>query len=371
MGRVMSVLGGIETRVLNVGTLIGAGLIGPMRPDHLVRFGKLYLSWGPTAALGYAIQAMRRPDETAVIDELGALTFEEVHRRANSLAHELADEGVGEGDRVGVMVRNHRGFVEATVALSKLGAHCLYLNTSFAGPQITDVVNREEAVAIIYDQEFGNLVADAAEGRKTYLSWEDPEAGDTNGEVPSADDSLEHLIALGDPADPVPPSEPGKTVILTSGTTGTPKGASRQSPTSLDPAAALLSKIPIKAGEVTMVAAPLFHAWGFARFVVGMGMGSTLVLRRKFDPEQTLAATAEHRATALVVVPVMLQRILEVPEEVRDRYALRALRVIAVSGSALPGQLATATMDAFGDIVYNLYGSTEVAWATIATPEDL
>ena len=102
-----------------------------------------------------------------------------------------------------------------------------------------------------------------------------------------------------------------------------------------------------------------------------MGLGSTIVLRRKFDPEQTLAATAEHRATALVVVPVMLQRILELPEEVRDRYDVRPLRVIAVSGSALPGPLATATMEALGDVVYNLYGSTEVAWATIATPEDL
>src|SRR5215212_1168826 len=371
MRRLMSLLTGIETRVLNVGTLISSGLIRPMRPDHLVRFGRLYLAWGPTPALGYMVGALTRGDETAVIDELGALTFDEMNRRTNALAHAWADVGINEGDRVAVMCRNHRGFIDATVALSKLGAHCLYLNTSFAGPQITDVVNREEATAIVYDQEFGNLIADAAEGRRTYLAWQDPEAGEPDGEVPDVDDSLEHLIRRGDPTDPVPPSEPGKTVILTSGTTGTPKGASRQSPTSLDPAAALLSKIPIKAGEVTMVAAPLFHAWGFAHFVLGMGMGSTLVLRRKFDPEQTLAATAEHRATALVVVPVMLQRILEVPEEVRDRYDLRALRVIAVSGSALPGQLATATMDAFGDIVYNLYGSTEVAWGTIATPEDL
>jgi acyl-CoA synthetase (AMP-forming)/AMP-acid ligase II len=367
----MSLLTGIETRVLNVGTLISSGLVRPMRPDHLLRFGRLYLAWGPTPALGYMVGALTRGDETAVIDELGALTFEEMNRRTNALAHAWADVGINEGDRVAVMCRNHRGFIDATVALSKLGAHCLYLNTSFAGPQITDVVNREEVMAIVYDQEFGNLIADAAEGRRTYLAWQDPEGGEGDGEVPDVDDSLEHLIRRGDPTDPVPPSEPGKTVILTSGTTGTPKGASRQSPTSLDPAAALLSKIPIKAGEVTMVAAPLFHAWGFAHFVLGMGMGSTLVLRRKFDPEQTLAATAEHRATALIVVPVMLQRILEVPEEVRDRYDLRALRVIAVSGSALPGRLATATMDAFGDIVYNLYGSTEVAWATIATPEDL
>jgi acyl-CoA synthetase (AMP-forming)/AMP-acid ligase II len=391
MAEAMKLLSGIETRVLNVGTLLSSGLIRPMRPDHLIRFGRLYLAWGPTPALGYMVGELARPDETAVIDELGALTFKEMNRRTNALAHALADEGVGEGDRVAVMCRNHRGFIDATVALSKLGAHCLYLNTSFAGPQITDVVKREEATAIIYDQEFTNLVADAAEGRKTYLAWQDPEGGGDNGSRttdaaaskasqdgerrpsgrPDVDDSLEHLIRRGDPSDPVPPSEPGRTVILTSGTTGTPKGASRQSPTSLDPAAALLSKIPLHAGEVTMIAAPLFHAWGFAHFVLAMGLGSTIVLRRKFDPEQTLAATAEHRATALVVVPVMLQRILELPEEMRDRYDLRALRVIAVSGSALPGSLATAAMDAFGDIVYNLYGSTEVAWATIATPEDL
>jgi fatty-acyl-CoA synthase len=367
----MRLLSGIETRVLNVGTLISSGLIRPMRPDHLVRFGRMYLAWGPTPALGYMVGALTRGDETAVIDELGALTFAEMNERTNALAHALADDGIGEGDRVAVMCRNHRGFIDATVALSKLGAHCLYLNTSFAGPQITDVVKREDATAIIYDQEFTNLVAEAAEGRKTYLAWLDVEGGEGNGEVVHVDDSLDHLIRRGDPSDPVPPSEPGRTVILTSGTTGAPKGASRQSPTSLDPAASLLSKIPLKAGEVTMIAAPLFHAWGFAHFVLAMGMGSTIVLRRKFDPEQTLAATAEHRATTLVVVPVMLQRILELPEEVRDRYDLRALRVIAVSGSALPGPLATAAMDAFGDIVYNLYGSTEVAWATIATPEDL
>ena len=365
----MKLLTGIETRVLNVGTLISSGLIRPMRPDHLVRIGRLYLTWGPTPALGYLAASFTRPDDTALIDELGALTFAEVNRRTNALAHALADDGIGEGDRVAVMCRNHRGFVDATVALSKLGAHCLYLNTSFAGPQISDVVKREDASAIVYDQEFTDLVADAAEGRKTYVAWEEVD-GDDDDAI-EIDDSLEHLIRRGDPSDPVPPGEPGRTVILTSGTTGTPKGATRQSPTSVEPAAALLSKIPLHEGEVTMIAAPLFHAWGFAHFVLGILFGSTLVLRRRFDPEQTLAATAEHRASALVVVPVMLQRILELPEDVRDRYDLRALRVIAVSGSALPGPLATATMDAFGDIVYNLYGSTEVAWATIATPEDL
>ena len=120
-----------------------------------------------------------------------------------------------------------------------------------------------------------------------------------------------------------------------------------------------------------MIAAPLFHAWGFAHFTLGMALSSTLVLKRKFDPEATLSLTAQHECTALVVVPVMLQRILELDDEVLERYDLSHVRAVPVSGSALPGSLSERWMDHFGDNLYNLYGSTEVAWATIATPEDL
>jgi acyl-CoA synthetase (AMP-forming)/AMP-acid ligase II len=270
------------------------------------------------------------------------------------------------------MCRNHRGFIDATVACSKLGANALYLNTAFAGPQITDVVDREKPVALIYDAEFEELVHDAGVRRKRFIGWPGTHAEGVGrgGEKPK-DPLLEDLIAQGDPADVVPPSEKGRVVILTSGTTGTPKGASRKQPESLDPAAALFSKIPLRARETTTIAAPMFHSWGFAHFTLGMGLSSTLVMRRKFDPEATLSLTAQHEATALVVVPVMLQRILELPIETIQKYDLSALRVIAASGSALPGELAIKTMDAFGEVLYNLYGSTEVAWATIATPEDL
>ncbi len=120
-----------------------------------------------------------------------------------------------------------------------------------------------------------------------------------------------------------------------------------------------------------MIAAPLFHAWGFAHLSLAMLLSDTVVLQRRFDPEGTLRTIAEQRATALVVVPVMLQRMLELPLEKLSAYDVSSLRVIAVSGSALPGPLAGRVMDAFGEKLYNLYGSTEVAWATIATPEDL
>jgi fatty-acyl-CoA synthase len=345
-------------------TLLGAGIVTPVRPDKLLRIGLALQRFGPTPAAGYTSAAIRYPNEPAVIDELGTLTFEELHRRTNALAHALSDAGVLEGDGVAIMCRNHRGFIDATVACSKLGAHALYLNTAFAGPQITDVVKRESPRAIVFDQEFGDLVHDAAVRRKRFIAWHD-------GDSPIDDPILEDLIVQGDPSDVVAPSEPGRTVILTSGTTGTPKGASRGQPDTLEPAAALLSKIPLHARETTMVAAPMFHSWGFAHFSIGLGLSSTLVLRRKFDPEGTLSATAQHRATALAVVPVMLQRILELPEETIQRYDISSLRVIAASGSQLSPELSKRVMDVFGDILYNLYGSTEVAWAAIATPQDM
>jgi fatty-acyl-CoA synthase len=160
-------------------------------------------------------------------------------------------------------------------------------------------------------------------------------------------------------------------VILTSGTTGTPRGASRHQPRSLDPAAAFFSRIPLRARETTLIAAPLFHSWGYGHFTMGLALSSTLVLQRRFEPEATLAAIATWRPSALVVVPIMLTRILELGPETISRYDTSSLRVIAVSGSALPGELALHVMDTFGDILYNLYGTTEVAWATIASPAQL
>ncbi|MDQ3871603.1 MAG: AMP-binding protein [Chloroflexota bacterium] len=353
----------VGDRIHTVRTLAEAGVLRPLRPDKVVGIGRALRRFGPTPAAGYAASAIRHPDRTAIVDELGSLSFGDVHRRTNALAHALADRGVVEGDGMAIMCRNHRGFVEATVAGSKLGVDALYLNTSFAGPQITEVVKRENPRAIVFDEEFSELVEDAARRRKRFIAW--------HGEGKLSDPTLDQLTEEGDPEDVVAPAERGKAVILTSGTTGAPKGASRSQPKSLDPAAVLLSKIPLRSREPTMLAAPLFHSWGFAHFSLGLSLGSTLVLRRKFDPEETLSATAQHRCTTLVVVPVMVQRILELPPETIDRYDLSALRVIAISGSALSPSLAQRAMDRFGDVLYNLYGSTEVAWAAIATPEDM
>jgi fatty-acyl-CoA synthase len=160
-------------------------------------------------------------------------------------------------------------------------------------------------------------------------------------------------------------------VLLTSGTTGTPKGAPRDMALSLALPGGYLSKIPLRSGRTVVLAAPAFHAWGLLSSMLSLGLGNTLVVARRATPEWTLDALEKHRADALVTVPILLSRFLEQGEdEIRAR-DLSALRVIAVSGSALPVDLANRTMNLLGDVLYNLYGSTEVAYATIATPADM
>jgi acyl-CoA synthetase (AMP-forming)/AMP-acid ligase II len=358
----------LSTKALTVRTLVACGMFGPTRPDKLVRSIKAIKDWGPTTAAGFTASAIRYPNDAAIIDEAGTLTFAEVHRRTNALAHAWSDEGFVEGDNVALLCRNHRGFVEAMVACSKLGAHALFLNTAFAAPQLADVCAREQPRALVYDEEFEQLIAGAAQGARRFVARMDSPDG---GRLPAGADLLETLIERGDPRDVVVPATKGKIVILTSGTTGTPKGANRKQPETLDPIAGLLEKIPLRARERTLIAAPLFHSWGLAHFILAIGLSSTLVLRRRFDPQDTLSAIDEYGATALIAVPVMLQRILELGPKTVSRYDTGSLRVIAASGAELPGELATRVMDTFGDVLYNLYGSTEVAWATVATPEDL
>lgn len=348
-----------EARVLRE-----AGILEPMRPDKALKIGTTFLRWGASPATGIATAAIHHPHEIAIVDERGALSFERLHRRSNALANALSAElGIGPRDGVGIMCRNHRGFIEATLAAAKLGASALYLNTMFAGPQLAEVTRREGPKVLIHDEEFSDLLEGVPDSIARVVAWT---------EEPGAEGrTLEGLIAAAADGDLKPPAEKPKFVILTSGTTGTPKGAQRSSPDGLFTIASLIDKIPFRSRETMMIAAPLFHSWGFFHFIMSLPTASTMVLRRRFDPEGTLRAVQESRAQVLAAVPVMVQRILGLPAETLDRYDLSSLRITSLSGSALPGELAIAWMDRFGDTVYNLYGSTEVAYATIATPEDL
>ena len=267
-----------------------------------------------------------------------------------------------------ILVRNHRGFLEAVFAAAKCGAKIILLNTSFAGPQIREVAEREGTDLLVYDDEYAEVLEGVDPPHGRWRAWVEDDAQHPE----HVDDSLETLIADGDTGAPPRAGRSPKIVILTSGTTGTPKGAPRDEPKSLGIIGGLLSKVPFRARETTELAVPMFHALGFASMALGLALGSTLVVRRHFDPEATLDSLEENEATALVVVPVMLQRMLDLADDevaARDTSHLQGhLRRRARHSSV---DLVQRSMKAFGPVVYNMYGSTEIAYATIATPEDL
>ncbi len=194
----------------------------------------------------------------------------------------------------------------------------------------------------------------------------DEEFRDLVDRDPITEAEFDALAATPGPA-PARPGREGRMIVLTSGTTGTPKGARRPPISNLGPAAAILSVIPMRAGEPVLVAAPLFHTWGNAGLLLTLLQGGTVVLRRRFDPAELLDTVEEQRVDTIVAVPVMAQRLFESGVGWRGHRP----RIVAVSGSALPSGLAGEFMDRFGDCLYNLYGSTEVSWVSIAAPRDL
>ncbi len=351
-----------------VALCVRSGLVRPELPHRVAQMLLAIERYGMLAG-AVTTGAIRNGDRVALRDERGDLTYSELDQRSNALANAWRERGLGPGAGVAILARNHRGFLDAVFAAAKCGARIVLLNTSFAGPQIREVASREGTDLLVYDDEYGAMLEGLQPACGRWRAWTEdgyPDAGD-----PDADGTIAALIEHGSTNAPAKPGIAPKIVILTSGTTGTPKGAPRSEPHSLSVIGGLLDKVPFRAREVTELCVPMFHALGFAHMALGLALGSTLVVRRRFEPEATLASLERSRATALIVVPVMLQRILDLGMDVVSGYDTRALKIIFVGGSQFGAELCKRALSAFGPVVYNLYGSTEVSYATIATPADL
>jgi fatty-acyl-CoA synthase len=357
-------VGAIET----VATL---GVVRPVRPDRLARALTAQRRYGATPAFSVAAAAALHGDKPAIIDELGTISFSQLDEDARALAGALHQHfDVLAAQRVAIMCRNHRGYVHAVAAAGRLGCDIVPLNTDFAGPQLGDVLGRERVTAAIYDEEFEPVFDGSRFEGTRIVGWHDPDE-------PPERPTLASLTELRERDAPAP-REAGRVVMLTSGTTGTPKGAIRtvkpRAIAELGVGAFLeLSRLKPtpRAGEPVLVAPPLFHLYGMLGLSVAFGLGAPIVIRRRFDAEAVLRQIDEHRVGLILAVPTMYKRIMDIPEEIRRRYDCSSLRM-ALSGAApLPPELATALMDEWGDILFNGYASTEVGSGTLATPADL
>jgi fatty-acyl-CoA synthase len=335
---------GMPVRQIRV--LQKAGLIDLWRPDLIWYAVSSTRRLGPIAG-AVRLSARRFPNRVAVVDDERITTYQNLHRSTDALAHSWLALGLSADSTIAVLCRDHLGLVEAMVASAKVGARLVLMNTGFAGAQLADVAAREEIDAIVADDEFASATSGLP---KSVLRL----STDTT-----------QLMWRG----AVVPRTQGGFVILTGGTTGTPKGVPRrvQSPFA---AAQFFDKVPLRPGGSTLLCAPLFHGTALSQFILSLTLGCTNILHGRFNPERALEQIEEHRVTAMVVVPTMLRRIIDLGRDKIARYRTDSLRIVFSAGAALPSALGSAVIEQFGPVLYNFYGCTETGTATIATPED-
>ncbi|UMB67920.1 acyl-CoA synthetase [Mycobacterium paraterrae] len=348
----MSALNGIRGRLAAARVLASRGMIDLRRPDEAVRAFRAMRRFG---AFGGLIDhaAACYGDAPAITDDRGTLSFRQLDAASNALARGLLVNGIGSGAVLATLHRNSRDVMVTIGAANKIGVRTVLMNTGFAGPQLADVSARENVSCILVDDEFDDIMTTLPPETLRFTSSRLHELTD-------------HQSTSSLPA----PRQPGGMALLTSGTTGTPKGVPRNR---IDPSqsAQLLDRIPWPRGGAYYIAAPLFHATGLATCSLGLVLGNRVVMARRFDPEATLRAIAEYHVRAVVLVPTMLQRIIDLGPDVLANYDTSALEVMFAAGSSLSPALCRRTHEAFGPVLYNLYGSTEVAVAAVATPEEL
>jgi fatty-acyl-CoA synthase len=350
---------GAQLRAIEV--LQRRGMIDLSRPADMVRASRAVRRYGTFGGLA-TYTAARYGNAPAVTDERGTLSFRELEEHSNALARALNVRGVGMASVVGLLSRNDRSFLLALMAANKLGAQSVPLNTGFGGPQLVDVCQRERISTVLADGEFLAVLRDLPDDIARILN-----AGTDGGEhLPTVDELVAHQSIAPLPA----PPRAGGLVLLTSGTTGTPKGAPRDRIAPLH-SAQLLDRVPWPPRSVYVDAAPLFHATGLATCALGLALGNRIVMARRFDAAATLSLITEYRCSTVILVPTMLRRMLDVRSANVGQFDTRSLKVVFVAGSVLTPDLCARTADAFGDVLYNLYGSTEVATATVATPLEL
>jgi acyl-CoA synthetase (AMP-forming)/AMP-acid ligase II len=341
-------------------TLARRGLLSPGRPGKVARQLGALRRWGYSLTGELRSSAARDPKRLAVVDDTRSLTYGELSERSGRLANALRVRyALGPGDRIGLMCRNSAAMLEAMFAVSTIGADMVLVNTMLGPDQLESVLLVQKVRLLIHDDEFYEL-----------LSAVPPSVGrvSADGDARRASPTVASLIANAPDDDPPPPARQGRTIVLTSGTTGTPKGAQRPIPGGFGPLVSIISRIPLSVGDRILILSPLFHTWGYTGLQIALALRATVVLRRRFDPADTLRTLRRHDCTALLAVPVMLQRLVDaVPTAT---YAT-SLRVIASSGAALPAPVVPRLMDVFGDVLYNLYGSTEGGVVSIATPREL
>lgn len=302
------------------------------------------------------LAARRHPQRLALADDNERLRYDQLWRRVESAALGLHEHyGLQAQHKIAIACRNHIPAVVALCAASRLGAHVFMVNPELPSDQLRGLAERAGFDLFVYDEEIAPITADLAAHTRVL-----PAAHPTDPSIAG--------LAAAYARQPLhlPPEATGNVAVLTSGTTGQPKTAARRPNVlnTLGPFLALALKTQLYRQHSLYLATPIYHGYGLALLLIGFGLAAELHITRRFDAARACALIAREQITAAIVVPLMLQRMLN-----HDPAALASLRCLIAGSAALNPALATATLDQLGPILFNLYGTSEAGFALMAGPE--
>lgn len=292
-------------------------------------------------------RARMSPDRVAVVHDGREYTYREVAARATRLAHVLAAQGVGRGDRVAYLGPNHPTALEALFATGLLGGAFVPLNTRLAAPELAYILRDSGAAALIWSPRLAGVVEELRV--RAPVRYE------------LAVDAYEDALSTVEPEPVDLPVEPGDTcmIMYTSGTTGRPKGVMLTHANVTWNTVNLLVDVDVTSTEVTLVSAPMFHVAALNQTVLPtFCKGGTAILVSAFDPDGTLELIERQRVTFLFGVPAMFLAVARSP-----RWAeadLSSVRSAICGGAPVPEPL-LETYRQRGVILQQGYGLTESA----------
>jgi long-chain acyl-CoA synthetase len=306
-------------------------------------------------------QVKVRPDQAAfIMASTGeAVSYAELERRENRLAHWLRAAGLKRLDHYSIFMENHARYVETCGAGERAGLYYTCINSYLGGDEVAYLLSNSESKVLITSQAKLAVAMEAlagAPGVERCLVVDGPGDG---ARVRNLDDAVG-----GCPDTPIPDESLGTAMLYSSGTTGRPKGILRPLPV-LPPDQGLpifdfLSGLwRYREGMTYLSPAPLYHSAPQAAVNLTLRIGGTAVIMEHFDAEQYLALVERHRVTHSQLVPTMFSRMLKLPEETRRRYDLSSFEYAVHAAAPCPTQVKQQMIDWWGPIVHEYYGATE------------
>ncbi|MGI8492030.1 MAG: AMP-binding protein [Acidimicrobiales bacterium] len=324
-----------------------------------------------------AAHAAAQPNKLALVDdrpgqEVVAWTFDETNRRANRLAAHLLELGATARTKIVWCGQNSAGLFTAIHAIRKIGAVGVPLNYRLSPEEAAYVVDNCDASIVYVDAEFAGLF-EAIASQTPKVAHRLVFAGDgaLEGHLETMPDTEPSPAPAAETERSDAGGEGGMTMIYTSGTTGKPKGAVRraqQDPTAVLGLLGLIGYVP---DDVYITTGPLYHSGPLGFASIAVVLGNTVVVQRKFDPEDWLRLVQTYGVTTSFTAPTPIRMICTLPTDVKARYDRSSIkRMIA---NAAPWTLALKKMyiaDFPPESLWEVYGSTELGVDTVLRPED-